>query len=138
MHAAHVCVHVRRHFCSFAAVRALELGLLPALEPQVLLHVAQVLVAAAALRTPKASLDALLLLLMLMLMLLLLRRTLGGIPVAVVGVAGSGVPEIGEIVTLRRERRAEVAAGILLRNNPWKKNSPATINRDDLSPSTRR
>lgn len=57
MHAAYVCVHVRRHLRSFTAVRAFKLRLLPALEPHVFLHVAQVLVAVAALGTPKPPLS---------------------------------------------------------------------------------
>lgn len=98
MHAAHMGVHVRRHLRPFPTVRTLKLGLLPALEPQVLLHVADILVFVTALGTliPPLSVIS-----------LLLRWALV-VPVGTVNVIGLarelniGVPEA--VVTLRRGR----------------------------------
>jgi len=88
VHSAHVCVHIWRHLRPFAAVRALEFWLLTALEPHMLLHIAQVLVTVAALGTQISPMS--------FVSLLLLCHILG-VPIRPEGVR---VPEASAVVTL--------------------------------------
>lgn len=99
VHAAHMSVHIRRHFCPFATIRTLEFRFLPALKSHVLLHVAWILVFVTTLGTLISSLSQ-------RIIPLLLHRILG-VPVGTVaiGLARELNTRVSEaIITVRRGR----------------------------------